>query len=147
MKIEEKLLSIFKDATVNDELSSILEYIMFPAGKLFRPKLALAMAQDLGELNEDHYLLSCAIEAHHAYSLVHDDLPCMDDDDERRGRPAAHIKFGEWKALLAGDSLINLSYQFLAQMSSDKGKELILDFSKMMGAQGLILGQFLDLGL
>ncbi|MBC74460.1 MAG: hypothetical protein CME64_00435 [Halobacteriovoraceae bacterium] len=145
MNLEEKLLEIFKKHVRPDEFGDVLKYIMFPAGKLFRPKLSLAMAEDLGTLNDDHYLLALAIETHHAYSLVHDDLPCMDDDDVRRGRPAAHIKYGEWKALLAGDSLINLSYEFLASMESDKAKQLILDFSKMMGAQGLILGQVIDL--
>lgn len=144
-ELENKLFGLFKSRVEESSLGQILEYAMFPAGKLFRPRLVLALAQDLGKQTEDHYLLSCAIEAHHAYSLVHDDLPCMDDDDVRRGRPSAHKQFGEWQALLAGDALINLSYQFLAEMKSPRAKEIIASFSKMMGAQGLILGQFTDL--
>lgn len=145
MNLENKLIEIFKKHVEPNDFGSVLEYIMFPAGKLFRPKLSLAMAEDLGETTSDNYLLALAIETHHAYSLVHDDLPCMDDDDMRRGRPAAHIKYGEWKALLAGDSLINLSYEFLASMKHPNTASIALDFSKMMGAQGLILGQVLDL--
>ncbi|MEX1099646.1 MAG: polyprenyl synthetase family protein, partial [Bacteriovoracaceae bacterium] len=143
--LENKLLTIFKSRVENDQLGQILEYAMFPAGKLFRPKLVLALAQDLGEALEDHYLLSAAIEAHHAYSLVHDDLPCMDDDNVRRGRPSVHKQFGEWQALLAGDGLINLSYQLLSEMSSPEAARIIRNFAQMMGAKGLILGQFIDL--
>ncbi|MEX0798701.1 MAG: polyprenyl synthetase family protein, partial [Bacteriovoracaceae bacterium] len=137
--LENKLLTIFKSRVENDQLGQILEYAMFPAGKLFRPKLVLALAQDLGEALEDHYLLSAAIEAHHAYSLVHDDLPCMDDDNVRRGRPSVHKQFGEWQALLAGDGLINLSYQLLSEMSSPEAARIIRNFAQMMGAKGLIL--------
>lgn len=144
-ELEKKLSAIFKSKVEDSALGQILEYATFPAGKLFRPKLVLAIAQDLGDLAQDHYLLSCAIEAHHAYSLVHDDLPCMDDDDLRRGRPSVHKQFGEWQALLAGDALINLSYQLLSEMESPRTKEIIASFSTMMGAQGLILGQFIDL--
>lgn len=147
-QLEEKLKEIVRSKLSPDELGEIIEYAMFPAGKLFRPKLALAMAHDAekgSSPTEDHYLLAAAVEAHHAYSLVHDDLPCMDNDDERRGRPSTHKKYGEWKALLAGDAMITLSFELLAGMEHPRTKEIIGDFARMMGPQGLILGQFIDL--
>lgn len=143
--LESKIQELVNSRLGEEQLSQIIAYAMFPAGKLFRPKLVLALAKDLNALTEDHYLLAAAIEAHHAYSLVHDDLPCMDDDDFRRGKLSAHKKYGEWKALLAGDAMINLSYELLADISSPKAKDIIAQFSRMMGAQGLILGQFIDL--
>lgn len=146
-ELEKIIKELVTERTKDSELSEIIEYIMFPAGKLFRPMLAISLAKDLHKESKDHHLLAAALEAHHAYSLAHDDLPCMDDDDERRGRPAAHIKYNEWKALLAGDALINLSFELLAAMDSPKSKDIIRSFAKMMGAQGLILGQYIDLSL
>lgn len=143
--LENKIRESVAKFSGQGELAQIIDYAMFPAGKLFRPKLVMAIALDLNEISEDHYLLASAVEAHHAYSLVHDDLPCMDDDDIRRGKASTHKKYGEWKALLAGDALINLSFELLANMESQASKEIIADFSKMMGSRGLILGQFIDL--
>lgn len=143
--LESKLKDIVQSKLAQDELSEIMLYSMFPAGKLFRPKLCLGMASDAQGQSEDHYLLAAAIEAHHAYTLVHDDLPCMDDDDIRRGREATHKKYGEWKALLAGDALLNLSFELLASIKNVKSAQIISSFASMMGSQGLILGQFIDL--
>lgn len=123
----------------------LIEYATLPAGKLFRPQLVYALAYDLNAFNNDHRLLASAIESHHAYSLVHDDLPAMDNDDMRRGRASHHIKFGQWKAILTGDALINLSFEMLANMKHEKSLKIIKDFSRMMGQAGLILGQYLDL--
>jgi geranylgeranyl pyrophosphate synthase len=129
------------------ELNLILNYATRPPGKLFRPRLLEHLCQDLKIRDtEDIQHLGCALEFHHAYSLVHDDLPCMDNDPERRGKPSTHIKFNEWKALLAGDALMSLSYAELLRIKS-KQKDLISKiFLWATGARGLILGQWIDLG-
>lgn len=124
----------------------VLEYILFPPGKLFRPSLVHAVAKDLGGSTKDHRLLASFVEIHHAYTLVHDDLPSMDNDDYRRGRPATHKKFNEWKAVLAGDSLLNVSFGILSQISPSKLPWLLKFTSWATGPKGLILGQVMDMG-
>ncbi|HLT22262.1 MAG TPA: polyprenyl synthetase family protein, partial [Bacteriovoracaceae bacterium] len=95
-----------KSAGHHPELFKILDYAVLPAGKLFRPKLVEAIALDLGlQITQDHLHLATAVEIHHAYTLVHDDLPAMDDDQYRRGKLSTHAAFNEWKAILAGDAL------------------------------------------
>ncbi len=124
----------------------VYEYILFPPGKLYRPLLFQALCYDLGlEFNQAQKHLACAIELHHSYTLVHDDLPCMDNDDMRRGRASTHVKFNEWKALLAGDGLLNLSYEFLAKLPPIESHRSLKLFSKYLGARGLVQGQAYDL--
>lgn len=122
-----------------------LEYAVMPPGKLFRPLLVYSLAKDLGEVSQDHRLLACAIEFHHAYTLVHDDLPAMDDDNERRGKPSTHIKFNEWKAILAGDALLVESFNLLGKMQSNELRAILKLFGQHTGANGLILGQVIDM--
>lgn len=93
----------------------------------------------------NHALLASALEFHHSYTLIHDDLPCMDNDTLRRGKPCTHIAHGEWKALLAGDGLLNLSYQLLSKIKNQRTLELLQFFSWALGPKGLIHGQVLDL--
>lgn len=134
-------------ASLHPELSQILNYAVLPAGKLFRPKLVEAIALDLGStLTADHMHLASAIEIHHAYTLVHDDLPSMDNDQYRRGKLSTHAKFGEWKAILAGDALLIHSFSELGKIRSENFRLIHHLFSWATGAKGLILGQFLDLG-
>lgn len=136
-----------KSACHHPELATILDYAVLPAGKLFRPKLVEAIALDLGStLSKDHYHLASAIETHHAYTLVHDDLPSMDNDQYRRGKLSTHAAYGEWKAILAGDALLIHSFQELAHIQSDQFRLINKFFAWATGAKGLILGQFLDLG-
>lgn len=131
--------------------SEIYGYSLFPAGKLFRPRLAYAMAIDLGIQESDFTvkhpisLLASSIEMHHVYTLIHDDLPCMDDDDIRRGRPSAHKQFNEWMAVLAGDGLLNASFQLLSQIENPHLSQLLRFYSWATGPKGLILGQMMDL--
>ncbi len=122
-------------------------YSLIPAGKLFRPRLVHAMSLDLtGALfTKNHSLLANAVEIHHAYTLIHDDLPSMDDDNMRRGRESSHIKFNEWKALLTGDGLLNLSFQALSEIDHPNSMKIINLFSRLLGPNGLIHGQYLDL--
>ncbi len=124
-----------------------LDYAVRPPGKLFRPRFLEALAQDLGRAS-DHDLLTlgCALELHHAYSLVHDDMPCMDNDLVRRGKPATHVAFGEWKALLTGDALMLMSYAELERLQHPLGHMVRRIFHWATGPKGLILGQWIDLG-
>jgi geranylgeranyl pyrophosphate synthase len=135
-------------------ISQIYEYATLPAGKAFRPNLVWSI---LFDLNSDlyqaslqnpyspHALMASAVEFHHSYTLIHDDLPCMDNDSERRGKPSTHIAFGEWQALLAGDGLLNLSYQLISKINHPRTLEVFKFFSWALGPKGLIHGQVLDL--
>ena len=137
-----------------NDFIEIFEYATFPTGKLFRSNLVWRFYCDLNKLNidkiktSDHpnvQYLSSAVEIHHAYTLVHDDLPCMDDDDYRRNKPSTHKKYNEWKALLVGDGLLNLSYELLATIQHHEAPRLVSMMAKLCGPEGLILGQYLDL--
>lgn len=133
-------------ATRYSDLLSIMEYAVLPAGKLFRPRLVEALALDLNQaITEDHKHLAVAIELHHAYTLVHDDLPAMDNDLIRRGKPSTHAQFGEWKAILAGDALLISSFQILMNIKNIHLRELHQLMTWATGAKGLIEGQFRDL--
>lgn len=139
----EKSLATFSH---HHELKEIMHYAVLPAGKLFRPRLVEALSIDLaGTCTPNDIHLGSAIELHHAYTLVHDDLPAMDNDLIRRGKPSTHAKFGEWKAILAGDALLIASFQELMKVDHPRIKELHRLFSWCTGARGLISGQFLDL--
>jgi len=153
--IEENIAIHLRQNSPNHEFTEMLEYAVLPAGKLFRPKLCLAKVADvwgpektLKELKNSQSSLSLtlsSLEIHHAYTLVHDDLPCMDDDDERRGRPSLHKKYGQWQAVLAGDALLHLSHTLLHKSDSSSKAHLTRIFNWALGAKGLILGQVYDL--
>ena len=132
----------------------VYEYATLPGGKLFRPSLVWSTlsdldpalyAQSIQNKNSPHALLASAVEFHHSYTLIHDDLPCMDDDTIRRGKPCTHLVYGQWQALLTGDGLLNLSYQLLSKSKHERALEVIRFFSWALGPKGLIHGQVLDL--
>lgn len=134
--------------------SDVYTYATLPGGKLFRPHLVWSTLKDLNpdlfqksKTNPDsaHALLATAVEFHHSYTLIHDDLPSMDNDTVRRGKPCTHLAFGEWQALLAGDGLLNLSYQLLTKMNNERTLQAMRFFSWALGPKGLIHGQVLDL--
>ncbi len=117
-------------------------------GKRIRPLLTLATTQALGGDLEQAIIPCCAIEILHTYSLIHDDLPAMDDDDLRRGKPTLHKIYSEGQAILTGDLLLTLAFESLATntlIPSDKTVELIKVLAKKSGGSGMILGQSLDL--
>ena len=130
-------------------IGEVYRYALLPPGKLFRGLLVMASAWDNHPLDEnpwsDHALLASFVEIHHAYTLVHDDLPCMDDDDMRRGRPSLHKRFGQWQAVLVGDGLMGLSHHLLSLCDSSMQRELVGFVSWATGPKGLIQGQVLDL--
>ncbi len=126
-------------------------YSLLPPGKLFRPKLVYALAKDLTSpdlfscYEKDFFHLALSLEVHHTYTLIHDDLPCMDNDEVRRGRPTLHMVFDEWHALLAGDALLNVSFGLLAKLPPSCLPQLLHYYSWATGPKGLIKGQVLDL--
>ncbi len=119
-------------------------------GKRVRPVLLLAAGKAVGGSERDLLPFACAVECVHTYSLIHDDLPAMDDDDFRRGRPTAHRVFSEGAAVLAGDALLTEAFRIMAESriaSSDPGKAVraIADLARSAGAEGMVGGQQLDL--
>ena len=130
-------------------LARAMAYSLHNGGKRVRPTLVYASAAALGqEPNPSLDKVAIALEAIHAYSLAHDDLPAMDDDDLRRGQPSCHIAFDQATAILAGDALQTLAFEWLAGASElDAGvrNQLVLDLAKASGCQGMVLGQAIDL--
>ncbi|MCX7554986.1 polyprenyl synthetase family protein [Marinicella sp. S1101] len=128
-------------------LIAAMEYTLLNGGKRMRPKLVYATAESIGlDLSvADH--IAAAIEMIHAYSLIHDDLPAMDDDDLRRGQATCHIKFDEATAILAADALQTLAFECLSQttINSSTIVKLIQNLAKAAGAPGMVGGQMLDL--
>ena len=124
-----------------------MRYSLFAGGKRLRPGMMLAVAEALGGELDNVLPSACAIEMIHTYSLIHDDLPCMDDDDLRRGKPTCHVKFGEGMAVLAGDALSNAAFQVIAEHTRDKDlvAPLVLALSEAAGCAGMIGGQVLDI--
>lgn len=143
--INEDLKKAIHSSVHATHLAEIMDYAVLPAGKLFRPKLVEALSLDLsGTFTQDARHLGSAIELHHAYTLVHDDLPAMDNDLIRRGKPSTHAKFGEWKAILTGDALLISSFEELMKITHSELRSIHKLFSWSTGARGLILGQFLE---
>lgn len=124
-----------------------LSYAVFPGGKRIRPLTLLKVAQALGGDIRNALPSACAIELIHCYSLVHDDLPCMDDSPIRRGKPSCHVKFGEAEAVLIGDGLQSLAFYAIAKYTPKKSlvAPLVNELAKSAGANGMVLGQALDL--
>lgn len=133
-----------------DIVHRAMKYSLSAGGKRIRPVLTLEFCRICGGDTEKALDFAAAIEMVHTYSLIHDDLPCMDDDDMRRGRPSCHIKFGEEYALLAGDALLTLAFETIAKSSLAKenpaaGIKAISLLSCFAGANGMIGGQVIDL--
>ncbi len=125
-----------------------MRYSLFAGGKRMRPVLCLAAATACGGTEADALPLACAVECIHTYSLIHDDLPAMDNDDFRRGKPTNHKVFGEGIAVLAGDGLLTHAFEIAAQGPTTSRyplREIILELTRAAGSLGLIAGQVADL--
>lgn len=128
-----------------------MNYSLLAGGKRLRPVLSLAVCEMLGGNPQEVLPFACAIELIHTYSLIHDDLPCMDNDDMRRGRPTNHKVYGEAMALLAGDGLLNLAYEILLEASfkTKDNQEACLAaahyIARAAGTAGMIGGQVIDM--
>jgi geranylgeranyl pyrophosphate synthase len=126
-----------------------IRWSLFAGGKRFRPALVLAAGQAFGARAEDLLTTACALEMIHTYSLIHDDLPSMDDDKLRRGRPTCHVQFGEATAILAGDALQTLAFQVIAedeQLEPVTRVRVIAELARAAGTPvGMVAGQAYDL--
>ena len=161
MKVEKRIIQ--KKKAVERELKLLLSggdsllfqamrHAVFSGGKRYRPLLAFASGECFG-VSEDVVLpFACALELIHNYSLIHDDLPSMDDDDFRRGKPSCHKVYGENIALLAGDSLLTMAFEVISRVpleekSLPKKEKVISEISQSAGIGGMIGGQFMDISL
>lgn len=134
--------------SASPQLLEAMRYSLFANGKRVRPVLAYAGAEAVGKINEGVDSVAAALECIHTYSLIHDDLPAMDDDDLRRGTPTCHIAFDEATAILAGDALQTLAFQFIADcatLSPDTKVACLSLLAKHSGAGGMVAGQAIDL--
>lgn len=125
-------------------LCEAMSYAVLGPGKRLRPAVLLAAAEACGGTRAQALPAACAIEMLHAYTLVHDDLPAMDDDDERRGRPTVHVAFGEAIAILAGDGLLTQAFGALAELGPNAAAAVVV-LAQRAGARELLGGQAIDL--
>ncbi|MDP8967044.1 MAG: polyprenyl synthetase family protein [Actinomycetota bacterium] len=138
----------FSDEPGVARLVETMRYSLLAGGKRIRPVLALATARSIGRDERDFLPLAAALELIHTYSLIHDDLPAMDDDDMRRGRPTAHVAYGEDVAILAGDALYAEAFRHvLRRQQGDPGSILaaLRELAGATGVDGMVGGQFLDI--
>lgn len=146
--IQNELASLIKQLEIPSSLKDSMDYSLQAGGKRIRPILLLAVVHELGGSHPDALKVAAAIEMIHTYSLIHDDLPSMDNDDLRRGMPTNHIVYGEAVAILAGDALLTYSFGVVARLqhvSSDDKIRLIDLMSVSAGAEGMVGGQVLDI--
>lgn len=129
------------------DLHAAMRHLVFPSGKRLRPAFALAAAEGIGADPARAVPAAAAVELLHNYSLIHDDLPCMDDDVERRGRPTVHVLFGEAVAVLAGDALLTAAFEALTRFDGPAEHQVaaLREVARAAGAAGLVGGQVDDL--
>lgn len=148
-RIEARLSLLVPEKNVPyGSLFTATRYALLGGGKRLRPLLALAAAETLGAPSEQALTPACCLEMVHTYSLIHDDLPCMDDDDFRRGKPSLHKAFPEGHAVLTGDYLLTYPFELLAKdpfLSAQQKAQLIAILAEKAGAAGMIGGQVMDL--
>lgn len=144
--VENGLKELFKRRpTSYSILTEAMEYSLLSGGKRLRPLFTLSIVKALNpNCFEEALSAALAIECVHTYSLIHDDLPCMDNDDTRRGKPSLHKAFGENIALLAGDALLTLSFEIIGSI---KRASITERFAKLIGHEGMIRGQLIDISL
>ena len=146
--IASALLGFLESTGKTDRLADAMRYSLMAGGKRLRPNLCLAAAEAVGGEPRRVMPLACALEMIHTYSLIHDDLPAMDDDDLRRGQPTCHVAFDEATAILAGDALLTLAFQVVAAMDEGRPErrlEAIGLIAAAAGYRGMVLGQMLDI--
>lgn len=146
-KINTALSTIASSFPKDNIVSEAMAYSLLAGGKRIRPVIALAVADSLGGDMDTALAFGCALEMIHTYSLIHDDLPCMDNDTLRRGMPTCHVKYGEAYALLAGDGLLTYAFSHITRMVKDKAKayDFIEYLSTMAGIEGMVGGQTDDI--
>lgn len=136
---------------IHPRLLEAMFYSVEGGGKRIRPSLVLAVCEMLGGSLKNAMPIACGLEMIHTYSLIHDDLPCMDNDDMRRGRPSNHKVFGEAEAVLAGDGLLSLAFEVMLRAAAESGDPGILaaayEAAQRAGAAGMVSGQSADMEL
>ena len=144
--VEAYLDGLFRDKPQWADLYESMRYSLLAGGKRIRPVLTLEFSRLAGLDWEKAVPVACALELVHTYSLIHDDLPCMDNDDFRRGRPSCHKQYGEATALLAADALVTAAFEVVANapLSPESRAEAAAVLSKAGGARGMLYGQELD---
>ncbi len=132
-------------------LRNAMEYMLFSNGKKIRPILAIAACEAKGKSADDFLPSFCTLEMIHTYSLIHDDLPCVDNDDMRRGRPTCHKAFGEAVAIMAGDGLLTEAFRvltdqrFTERVSPKISRQIVFEIAHAAGAEGMVGGQVMDI--
>ncbi|KRM93899.1 farnesyltranstransferase [Lentilactobacillus senioris DSM 24302 = JCM 17472] len=146
-KINEYLTSQLNQQVQQPLLRKAMAYSVVAGGKRLRPLLTLATLTTFGvTITEDQMKAATALELVHTYSLIHDDLPAMDNDDLRRGKPTNHVQFGEDIAILAGDALLTLAFEWLAtnQLPANQQAQLVMGMAQAAGPNGMVAGQVDD---
>lgn len=147
--INQQLNEIYtENMALNKDLAKAMNYSLMAGGKRLRPILIMAAADALGVDGEKFLRLSTSIEFIHTYSLIHDDLPAMDNDDYRRGKLTNHKAFGEALAILAGDALLTMAFEIIAtdkNVAAETKVKIITEMSKAAGAEGMVGGQVIDM--
>ena len=148
--INSELDNIFKNFSTSSLIVKAMKYSLMAGGKRIRPILCLAATEATGGKLESSLPAACALEMIHTYSLIHDDLPAMDNDELRRGKPTCHIAFNEATAILAGDALLTLAFQILSTPVIEESQALVWlsvihDISVAAGYKGMIDGQMKDI--
>ncbi|WP_439846224.1 polyprenyl synthetase family protein [Bacillus spizizenii] len=150
-KTIENQLSVYTEKLdMPDSLKKSMLYSLEAGGKRLRPLIVLAVLNAYGKSEKDGIPVGCAVEMIHTYSLIHDDLPCMDDDDLRRGKPTNHKVFGEATAVLAGDGLLTESFKLITshlsdEVSAEKRLRLVNELISAAGTEGMVGGQVADM--
>jgi len=151
LTIDASLEKMIQDSQSSPTLVKAMRYSLMAGGKRIRPVLCLAACEAVGGLPEDALTAACALEMIHTYSLIHDDLPAMDDDELRRGKATCHIAFDEATAILAGDALLTLAFEVLSAVPlADRNQaaqwlRVIQLISQAAGFRGMVQGQMLDI--
>ena len=146
-KLKDYMTGVLAGTAGQRKVAEAMEYSLSAGGKRIRPVLTAEFCRVCGGTVEAAFPAACALEMIHTFSLIHDDLPCMDDDDMRRGKPSCHAAFGEAQALLAGDALLNFAYEVISggeDVSAETKIALISELSKATGVNGMIGGQVID---
>jgi len=149
--IEQRLQKLLNECAPGPEqrLGAAMRHAMLGGGKRFRPFLLVESAALFGVSRDDALDAGAAFECVHCYSLAHDDLPAMDDDDLRRGRPTVHRAYDEWTAILAGDALLTLAFEIITREQTHPDPAVRAELARVLaraaGGQGMVLGQMLDL--
>lgn len=145
---DEVMLQLIQEEDIPTELKQSMLYSLSVGGKRLRPLLVFAVLEAFGHHPKKGYKVAAALEMIHTYSLIHDDLPAMDDDELRRGKPTNHIVYGEATAILAGDSLLTHAFKVIAEdheLTMPQRVQLVLELSKAAGPMGMVAGQILDM--